>query len=193
MIEQTEALRELKLIRQMMQLSRGYSGRLWRFFVIWGALGVAACVSSQAMLYVGRGQAIPWVWLAMFGTGFALSALAGRSDELQSGVASYVDRVVGSTWIAVTITVGLLAFAAPAAGGPFLFGAVPFVLGAGYFIMAPLLQSRSWLGGAAVWWLGGLALIARPESSFVILAAVMTATQLVPGVVLWRQSRGEGD
>jgi hypothetical protein len=188
MDENTRALEEIRTIRRMIEDSGSYTGRIWIFFLIWGAALLTASVVSQLLAQAARWSAIWPTWLLLCVAAAFLSFLAGGRDARTARRVTFLDRAIGTTWTGLTITI-LLLMAVSALGGPPLAAAIPFLVGASHFTMAGLLRARVWLVGAALWWIGGLCMLARPDLVFVIMASLMAVLYVLPGAYGWWSSR----
>jgi hypothetical protein len=64
---------------------------------------------------------------------------------------------------------------------------LPLLAGAGCFVTAAMLQERLLYAAAALWWIGGLAMMARPGLTFAILALLFGFGYLLPAYLMKRR------
>jgi hypothetical protein len=196
MTDSTLALEDLRAIRRMVADTRRSTGRHWVYLLVWGVLGVVASVASQLLLAEGREAGIPVVWAVYFAVASLISAWFGTRERDRTRTTTFAGRVLSVAWAAIAATIAALCFAAFALDAlppTIIPGAVALLLATGLCVMGAVLEFRPLYGAAVLWWIGALAMMARPHEAFVIQAVVLLLGYLLPAALLRREvARDDG-
>ncbi len=65
-------------------------------------------------------------------------------------------------------------------------GAIALVLASGLCIMGVVLEFRPLYAAAALWWVGGLVMMAHPQEAFAVEVVMLLLGYLLPAALLWR-------
>ena len=189
---------DLALIRRLMEQSRGTVEAAGPHFVIWGVLITLALVGSYANAVGAVELDELWLWTGTVGIGWLASLFVGTRTARRSAVRGVGGRIMAAIWIGTGIALTLLGFVgAPVqafteAGA--LLGAMSACIGAACFASAAVQSSSGFRVLAAGWWLGAAAMFVWEGLVAVLLmAGLMVALHLVPGVWLILRSRQEGE
>lgn len=179
---------EIAALRTLMEETRLAVYDNGKHFIAWGILMTAALVATYVLVDRGSYGALGVVWPAAILLGWIFSLGAGRADYVRAPVRTLGDRVLSAIWIGFGITatlLGLLGLFTDALPPEALSGTMAVLLG-GAFFTSGFLQGLRWLRTiGAAWWLGGAAMLWWPGlHTLLVLAAMVVALQIVPGLVL---------
>ncbi len=179
------ALEELRAIRRMIAETRRSAERHWIGLVIWGVPGLIACLISNYFLATGRAELIGTAWLGFLVTGLLLTIAYSLRERGRARVVTVAARILDVTWAAVLMT--LLTIVGSGAVEPLhVPGVIALVLASGLCVMGAVLEFRPLYAAAVLWWVGGIAMTARPGEAFLIEAALLVLGYLFPAALLWR-------
>lgn len=178
-----------------------------RFLVMWGGLGVIACIAHWAILagvvpiepnFVGA------VWAVYGVTGMILNGLASRGLSRKPGIGSVGNRVSRVAWQSVGLGIGIylagVVFSVTALDArPVLFDSILTIALFGYavaFAVTAALSSEKWLYGPAWMSIAGAGLspafYGRSEL-YLLVAAIILFAAVVPGIRLIRREPVSAD
>jgi hypothetical protein len=178
-----------------------------RFLVIWGGLGIIACIAHWAIMaqfvpvepqYVGA------VWLIYGVAGLLLTAVACRGLRLKPGSGSVANRVNSVAWRSVGLGTGFyvagVIFSVTALdASPVLFDSILTIAFFGYaiaFAVTAAISSEKWLFGPAWMSIAGAALspafYGRPEL-YLLAATIILFAAVLPGFRLMSREPGRAD
>jgi hypothetical protein len=189
MDSQAEATEHLRAIRRMMEQTRQRGTEdNWIPFVIWGIGGLLASLASQVLTDRGRWDLVYIPWNVYWPAGLLLSVWLGRGRRHSFQAGGFIARAILMTWTAVGITMLLVSLAvALSLLPPVALGVLPLLAGAGCFVTAAMLQERLLYAAGALWWIGGLAMMARPGLTFAMLALLFGFGYLLPAYLMKRR------
>lgn len=184
--------RDLATIRRLMEESQQGFPEAGKHFITWGIVIALALVLTYASLG-GAPLSVGWVWAVSLVAGWALSLWMGWREGVRAPVQSLVGRVVAGIWIGCGVSatlVAVLGYYAGALPPAALPGAVSLVVAASYFASSFAYRS-AWMRVLAVaWWLAAAVMLLRPgPSSLLVMAGLLVALQIVPGVLFYRRAR----
>lgn len=191
MKDRDTALEEIRVVREMIEATRQRLRGAWVPFLIFGVLGILACLTSQLLLAVDASSWIGLPWLAFLLLGVV--ALRGWSRRWSSsGRTPFVGRMLANLWRGVAMAL-LALWIAAAASGALNAGQLGtmIVLGLGVFASGRLIDYAPLSWSAGLWWLGALVTAVRPDLLFVAQAVVIGLSYLLPAWGLYREEVGE--
>jgi hypothetical protein len=188
-MNEKEAMENLEMIKKMIEETKktvAYSGDI---FILWGVLGLLACLGTYVLVFFRLYQYIFINWVGLMTIGFAYSIYRGVTQEKKEKIITFSTKALGYTWFALGITLMLLGFVAPLAGVYSSYHMIPaiiaIVIGAGCFISAQLYQWKllTWL--SLLWWGAGIGMMfLKTDSSLLVFAFLIILGYLVPGFIL---------
>ncbi len=187
------AYEDLAMVRRLMEETRELVCEHGKHFIVWGLLMVVALLATYARLIDLAAVPVGWIWAAAMGVGWLFSFWAGRRDAGQARVRTTAGRLLGGIWIGFGITatiIGVLGLYTAAIEPELLGGLMAALLGFGFFASSFVGRQR-WLRWLALgWWAGSLAMLLWPgEHTLPLMAALIVALQVVPGVVIHTRGR----
>ena len=191
-MDRERAERDLAAIRSLMEESRGQISGTGRHWIVWGVVTVAGLLGTWGALRGALALDPLWIWCGLLPLAWAASVWMGRRESGVRGVRNELTRVVHSIWFGLGVGLTILGVGgmfSPLVDSHILPGLFCAVIGAGIFATGavPGLGWLRWVAGG--WWLGGVGLMAAPGGYALPLMAVMVlALQVVPGVVLERRA-----
>lgn len=187
---------DLAMIRRLMEKSRRAVAGGTRHYIVWGVLITAALLVTYWKATRGLGVGYLWIWLVPVAAGWILSAFIARREAGRSPVRSPAGRMVGGVWWGSGIAMTLIGFLGGAGGtleGPGILGAIACVMGVAQFATSYVVGSRWPRYIAFGWWAGGASIFLWPgASSLLVMAGLMAALHLAPGVYLELRGEEEG-
>lgn len=193
MNEHPEA-RDLEAIRRLMETAQAGVPGAWPYFVIWGTVTTLALLVTYVALR-GAPISIGWTWGVALAAGWLASLGVGRRQTERATVGNLLHRVVAGIWIgtavAVTllVTLGMLAHAVAASALP---GLVSILLGSAWFASSFAYRDVRLRVMAVGWWVGGGAMLAwRGPWTLLLMAGLVVAFDLIPGLWLYRRSANQ--
>jgi len=187
------AYEDLAMVRRLMEETRELVCEHGKHFIVWGLLMVVALLATYARLIDLAAVPVGWIWAAAMGVGWLFSFWAGRRDAGRARVRTTAGRLLGGIWIGFGITatiIGVLGLYTAAIEPELLGGLMAALLGFGFFASSFVGRQR-WLRWLALgWWAGSLAMLLWPgEHTLPLMAALIVALQVVPGVVIHIRGR----
>lgn len=194
-MEARNAQEELALIRRLMEESQRVIGDHAWPFIVWGLLITVALVLTYGVVALGWPLGLGWVWGLPMGAGWVLSVWLGWRGRARTPAHTAAGQILAGIWIGFGIAMTLLFFAGYFGGalpGRSIGGVAAMALGAAYFASG-FVPGQSGLRQLAVgWWAGGLVMLLVPGTyTILLMAGLMVALQVVPGVVMYHRARGE--
>ena len=189
MFDEATAVSQLSAIRAMIADTRRSATDHWTYLMIWGGLGVVAAAVSHLLLGGPHAAAIWLVWSAYWVVGSVLSNRFGRRAERRTGTRTFIGRILGATWNAGGVTIGLVWLAVltgtlPVACMPAM---ILWVAAGGLCVMAAALEFPALFAAAGLWWIGGVYTLFRPQQTFLAFAVLVVVGFLAPAALLRRR------
>lgn len=184
---------DLALIRQLMEEGRRAVVDRGKHFMIWGGVSAVGLAGTYLSVVGWLGVGPQWVWVPLVVVGWVLSAVVGRRDARRLRVQTAGARLLARSWLGTGVVLTLVA-ASGLFGGVVshlaLPGLVSVVMG-GAVLATSELTGEGWLVWAAAgWWAGGgLMLFVPGLYTLGLMAAMVIALMVVPGVVLYDRTR----
>ena len=185
---------DLAAIRRLLEERQPDVGETGKHFILWGAVIGVALVLTYASLR-GVSLPIPWIWGASLGAGWVAAVWVAHREQARAPVQGLLTRVVAGTWVGCGMSatlIGVVGYFGGALPQPALPGVTAAILAAGYFATSFAYRSV-WVRLAGFgWWLGAITMLAWPgEHTLLVMAGLMVVLQVLPGVLFYRQSRGQ--
>lgn len=189
-----DAAEDLAMIRRMMQQSRGMIQDAAAHYLLWGGLVTAGLLLTWASAKGTIGLGLWWIWPVAIGAGWVGSMWIGYRQDRAARVSTPAGRVMAGIWLGAGIAMTLIGFVGMGIGAlasSAMMAALATIMGAAYFASGAL-HERQWPRFvAAGWWAGAVALFLWPGvHALLVMAGLMSAFHLVPGLVIYRDRRG---
>lgn len=185
---------DLAMIRRLMQQSRGMVQDAAVHYLLWGGLVTAGLLLTWASATGLIGLGLWWIWPVAIGAGWVGSTWIGYRQDRAARVSTPAGRVMSGIWLGAGVTMTLIGFVGMgtgALGSSAMMAALASIMGAAYFATGALHESRWPRLVAAGWWAGAVALFLWPGvHALLVMAGLMAAFHLVPGLVIHRGGRG---
>lgn len=177
-----------------------------RFLMIWGGLGVIACLVHWAILTETlpiAASLLGAVWLGYGMIGLIANAIAARTMSRRAGTGSIGNRVNRVAWQYVGTGIGIyfggVMFSVTALdANPILFDSILTVALFGYsiaFAVTAALSAEKWLYGPAWMSIAGAGLSPAfygTAELYLLVAAIILFAAVLPGLRLVRRESGAG-
>ncbi len=195
----TTAQEELAFIRKVMADSQtiivddGKPGIAWAIIV---------SIGMSVTYLVGLGVFefdVSWLWIGLSVLGWGYISWYKSKKIKQDRMRTLAGKIIGSIWGACGFCIGLtitLVFVAPHVSGEWVIhpvaitSIVSIMLGMAYFVTG-VVYGKTWVRYISLgWWLGAIGMLLWPTVHVLGIYTVMLILfQLVPGIVLYRQSK----
>ncbi|HMU12376.1 MAG: hypothetical protein JST41_10030 [Bacteroidetes bacterium] len=181
----------LKLIESMIGQAKKSFSRISFYFLLWGALMIAAMLSTYLLRNTDPAWSNGIAWGVAGIVGGIVSFVYGARQSKSEIVTNPMDGIIGQVWISFVITLlimilcGGLAHRDP---GPM----ITLLTGIPTFLTGRILRFRPLIAGGVIFWVAGIAmhLTSDPMTLTVIYCGSMVFGYIIPGIMLKRQENG---
>ncbi len=183
----------MRVIREMIAVSRHKLNDSGFHFLLWGVLVAAASLVQYALLMAGYGQASNWVWVIMPAIGVPMAIVYEVRRERREPVKTKFDAIYAAVWqgfgiaLILIIVLSIMAQANPV---PFLL----VLIGLATFISGAVLRFMPLKVGAFVFWFTAvLSLWVPGEELLLLYAASVILGYVGPGLLLRKRFKAKVD
>lgn len=194
-MDEITAQQEIAFIKKIMQDSRKvvYSDGIE--FIYWGIIVVICLCYTYFSIFLGGTKYIFYVWLALIFLGYAGNAVFLKRRYKKIKASSIAGNLLGLIWAASGIAMTLVGFIGGFSGaikGVFISPLMCSFLGIAYFLSG-YIYGKKWITSLAFfWWAGAVVMFLVPGAySLLLMAAMMIILQIVPGIILYKDSKLE--
>jgi hypothetical protein len=177
------AMDDLKVVRHMIERTRKTTMESGILFIWWGFLSLVGVGLHYAFVAKGWFSQVGFIWSIFLIIGYLGTYLHLRAKH-RSGVKSFIDRMIGTTWCACGISIIILTFVAPALD-VFEWNHVPpmvtIILAAGIFITGMLYEWRALSTIAFLWWAGAVFMFIYPDANLLTMGGLIGGMMIVIG------------
>jgi len=186
----------LQVIHEMIENTKAKFSDNGFFYLLWGWLVLIASVSHFVLLNLGYEKlaAAPWPIL-MIGGGIA-SGIAGHRLGKKAKVKTFFDTSIISLWVAFTITLFFILFAAGVGRISWSMANVLIVAlyGLGTFISGSMMKFKPLIiAGIISWALAVVGLFLPPLYSIPLISVSIIVAYLIPGYMLKSRAKSNGN
>lgn len=190
-MNQTRIQEDLSVIKRIMEESRQNFYNYGINLVVWGGFVIAALLFTYINETIHYLVPEYWYWIICFGAGFIFEFIHGKNWKHHNKVTHLANRIGGTLWLSILVTMVLFGSAGIASGVIRPEGASGFIAG--------LLAIGYQVGGEAIklpwvkrlgygWWVGAIALFfVSEESNILLMALLMFFLQFIPGIILLKK------
>ncbi len=192
----TKAEEEISVIKQLMEDSRKAVVENGWHYIYWGSIVTAAIIVNYLMIvYNVSMYAQGMLWFFSMPGAAIIEGIIERKLKKHERVKTFAGKLINSLWTGAGVCMFILGFAGSLSGAysaVTIFPLISIVLGAAYFISG-VIQQVKWLSALSVfWWSGAVVLLLLPGMhSMLIFAGMLVCFQIVPGVLLFINSKKE--
>ncbi len=191
-----KAEEEISVIKKIMEDSKKAIVDNGWHYIYWGSIVTAALIVNYLMVLNGvsvNSQGMLW-FISMTGAAI-LEGIIERRREKDTKVKTFAGKLLNTLWSASGICMFILGFAGVVSGAYsaiMIFPLISIILGMAYLISG-IIQGVKWLSFICVfWWSGAVLLLLFPGlHSMLIFAGMIVCFQIVPGMILYIQSKKE--
>ncbi len=196
MNEQT-AMEDLAFIRKVMSDSKIIITGNGIDFIIWGIIVVVGLVYTYLDVVFDFSFGNAYTWFILVGAGWIFSLVKNMKYFKRTKVSSLSGKILGATWFSLGISATIFGFVGTLSGaysGVYISPMIATVLAMAYLISGVVLN-RFWFSMLSVcWWLGAIYMFIFPYlHSLIVMASMMLTFQVVPGIVLYMESKKSGE
>ena len=190
-----DAQQELAFIKKVMEDSRQIIVDDGRGFIFWGILVSFGLLITYLSIAQGWTTSLSWFWPALIGFGWIYTIVTEIRHERKRRVKTFAGKVMGGLWFSVGVSATIFGFIGTLTGayhGVYISPTISVVLGIGY-LLSDLLYGKTWISLLSIgWWTGAIIMyfMQSPET-ILIMVGMMTFLQIIPGIVLFKESKKE--
>jgi len=161
-MNEIQAKEEIQLIREMIEKTKMSGAKAWKYFFIWGIIGILGVFGMYILVYFEKYN---WIWINWFvfvGLGVFLTQLFREKEEKRQKTKTYAHIAISHLSFACGIAFCLVGFVFPLLE-LYPYGVIPVLIsliagiltfGIGGIIEWNLLK---WCG--VFWWLGAVGML----------------------------------
>ena len=186
--QQLSKEKSLEIIQQMINQAKSNISDNGLGWLLWGSMIIAASVSTYIFIEVDAGQ-IFLVW-NIFGIITIVLLTYALFKPKRKKVRTYIDDLLRLVDIGFIISLFIIIFSINVAVSPNSgFGFFLMIFGFLMLIKGGAVKSRALMIGAAVNWLGAIAIFINKEFKYdmLIMAGAVLIGYIIPGLLLWQQ------
>ena len=186
--QQLSKEKSLEIIQQMINQAKSNISDNGLGWLLWGSMIIAASVSTYIFIEVDAGQ-IFLVW-NIFGIITIVLLTYDIFKPKRKKVRTYIDDLLRLVDIGFIISLFIIIFSINVAVSPNSgFGFFLMIFGFLMLIKGGAVKSRALMIGAAVNWLGAIAIFINKEFKYdmLIMAGAVLIGYIIPGLLLWQQ------
>lgn len=186
----------LQVIHEMIANTKAKFNDNGFFYLLWGWLVLIASLSHFIMLNFGIEQqyaSAPWPVLMI--AGGIVSGIAGYRLGKKAKVKTFFDTSIISLWVAFTITLFIILFAAGLGRISFSMANVLIIAlyGLGTFISGSMMKFKPLIyGGVFSWAMAVVGLFIPPIYSLPLVSISILISYLIPGYILKARAKNNG-
>ena len=131
------------------------------------------------------------VWACIFVVGFFFGYRLAKRIPLMTGITSFAGKLIGMVWLGITISLALAMFIIWHSGyTPYLESFIALMVGLGFFVES-FVSWREFIIAAILCWVAAIIDGFFPDVTNLMLAFLVFATMVVPGIVVKIRFRGK--
>jgi len=192
----TKAEEEISVIKQIMEDSRKAVVENGWHYIYWGSIVTAVIIANYLMIVFNISiYAQGMLWFFTMPAAAIVEGVIDRKKEKNENVKTFTGRLINTLWTGAGICMFILGFAGSVSGAysaVTIFPLISIVLGSAYLISG-VIQQVKWLSVISVFWWGGsvVMLLFPGKHSMLIFAGMLVCFQVIPGLILFVQSKRE--
>jgi hypothetical protein len=190
-MQKSEAEKSIEDIKKMLKETEEEVRRARKNYVdyqlIWGILVLAGIGLNILFLKLRFFAWITIGWFLLMGIGIILSYGIGKRQFRETGITTFVSKVIVKIWLSTGIGMMLIilfAYVSP----EFNFALIPaflaILVGIALFIESFLCSWRFLSFVAPLWWIGAIIMAIYPENSLYFYAGLIVLTYIIPAILV---------
>ena len=185
---------DLALIRQLMGDAQQAVEDNGTHYVLWGTLTALGLAGTWVVVTRPLPTAWMWpIWGAVGLVGWITASVIGRRARERAPVRTLAARLLRETWASVGAALSVLFFAGAGSGAIHVSaipGVMATVIGVGFFASASLYKGFPMRIIGLLWWIGGASMLVwRGTWTILLMAGMVVALEVVPGLMLRARRR----
>jgi hypothetical protein len=195
MDEQT-ALDEIKFIKKIIEDSKRTTIDDGKGYIFWGVIVTIGLLASYLTVVLNLQIGFGWVWIVLISFGWIYTIISYYTgNKTKSGESSYAGKLLSNIWLSCGIAMTIIGFVGVFSGaidGDFVSPLLSSILGIGFF-MSGFVYDLNWVKFLSLgWWTGAAIMFIFPGlHSVLIMAFMMLAFQVVPGIIIYNKFKKE--
>jgi len=194
-MNERDAIEELSYIKEIMQDSRKafvYNGF---DYIFWGILIVLGLLSTYLAVIYHLDVNTTYIWIVLIAIGWSVSIILSVKEKKKRKASTFAGKIIGGVWFSAGVAMTLIGFVGTLSGainGVFVSPIISLILGMAFYITGTIYGSKLISLTSIGWWGGAILMFYLPGMpSLLIMAFMMIAFQIVPGIALYNQAKKE--
>lgn len=189
------AIDDLQFIKRIIADSKTtiiYNGKEYIFWGVIVSIGLLLVYFNFIFSYKINSF---YLWVVIIGIGWIYSFLSSRKRKRDYRTITFAGKILGVVWLATGIGMTIIGFLGTVSGAIdriFVSPLLSVLLGVA-FLITGYIHNEGWIKFLSVgWWLGAIYMFFFPGiQTVLIMAAMMTFFQVVPGLYLYNKYKKE--
>jgi hypothetical protein len=190
-MKRSEAEKSIEDIKRMLKETEGEVRRARKSYVdyqlVWGILVLVGIGLNILFLKL---RIFAWItigWFLLMGVGIFLSYRIGKRQFRETGITTFVSKVIVRVWLSAGIGMMLIVLFAYVSPG-FAFVLIPaflaILVGIALFVESFLCSWKFLSFVAPLWWIGAIIMAIYPENSLYFYAGLIVLTYIIPAILV---------
>ena len=191
-MNENTAVEELTFIKNIISESRKSFALSGKPYIFWGILIVVGLL-LEFLRDVNNWNfsKMYFVWIGLISIGWGYAYFESRKHKSKVKSISFGGKILGGVWLACGISMTIFGFIGTISGaikGLYISPVLSLVLAIAYFVTGTVYDFK-WLRNLLIgWWGGAIFMFFFPgQQTNLIMAFMMIAFQIVPGIVLLKK------
>jgi len=193
-MDEKNALEDIQFIRKIINESKRsviYSGK---DYIFWGILVFIGMLATYIFVNVHFYFNYIWVWVVLIPIGWGYS-LYNRARQKVKYPSTFVGKIISAVWGAAGVGMTLIGFVGTYSGTVSPNSIAPIlciIMGGAYFATGVAVESKWFRNLSFAWWIGGIVLLFVVSiTGLLIMAFLMLAFQVIPGLIIYNKFKKE--
>ncbi len=190
-MERSEAKKSIEDIKKMLKETKEEAKLARRNYVdyqlLWGILVLVGIGLNILFLNL---RVFTWItigWFLLMGIGIFLSYRIGKRQFRETGITTFVSKVIVKIWLSTGIgmmLVVLFAYVSPAFNPALIPAFLAILVGIALFVESFLCSWILLSFAAPLWWVGAIVMAVYPENSLYFYAGLIVLTYIIPAILV---------
>ncbi len=194
-MDENTALDEIKFIKKIIEDSKRTVINDGIGYIFWGLIVTIGLLADYLIFVLQVNLSFIWVWVVLIGFGWIYSFISYFRKGKKHRSHNFASMLLRSIWLACGIAMTIVGFVgvfSGAIGGVFVSPLISSILGIG-FMMSGYIYNLNWVKYlSAGWWVGAIVMFIYPGiQTILIMAFMMLAFQVVPGIIIYNKFKKE--
>ncbi len=194
-MDENSALDEIKFIKKIIEDSKQTTIDDGKGYIFWGIIVTIGLLSNYLTYILEIKISFIWIWIILIGFGWVYSIFSYFFKEKKPKSYNFASKLFHSIWLSCGVAMTIVGFVGVFSGaidGMFISPIISSILGIG-FMLSGYIYNLNWVKLLSVgWWAGAIVMFIFPGVySILIMAFMMLAFQVIPGLVIYNKFKKE--